>query len=69
MALALGDNIFYGHGLTDVLRAAGARTSGANVFAYSVKDPERYGVVEFGPDGRAVSIVEKPAVAQIASGR
>ena len=60
VALALGDNIFYGHGLTDVLRAAGSRTSGANVFAYSVKDPERYGVVEFGPDGLAVNIVEKP---------
>ena len=60
VALALGDNIFYGHGLTDVLRAAGSRTSGANVFAYSVKDPERYGVVEFGADGRAINIVEKP---------
>jgi len=60
VALALGDNIFYGHGLSDVLRAAGSRTSGANVFAYSVKDPERYGVVEFGPDGLAVNIVEKP---------
>jgi glucose-1-phosphate thymidylyltransferase len=62
VALALGDNIFYGHGLSEVLRAAGSRTSGANVFAYSVKDPERYGVVEFGLDGRAVNIVEKPAV-------
>jgi len=62
VALALGDNIFYGHGLSEVLRAAGSRTSGANVFAYSVKDPERYGVVEFGPDGRAVNIVEKPTV-------
>ena len=62
VALALGDNIFYGHGLSDVLRKAGSRTSGANVFAYSVKDPERYGVVEFGPDGRAINIVEKPAV-------
>ena len=62
VALALGDNIFYGHGLGEVLRAAGSRTSGANVFAYSVKDPERYGVVEFAPDGRAVDIVEKPAV-------
>ena len=62
VALALGDNIFYGHGLTDVLRAAGSRTSGANVFAYAVKDPERYGVVEFGADGRAINIVEKPTV-------
>jgi glucose-1-phosphate thymidylyltransferase len=60
VALALGDNIFYGHGLSDVLRTAGSRTSGANVFAYSVKDPERYGVVEFGADGRAINIVEKP---------
>jgi glucose-1-phosphate thymidylyltransferase len=64
VALALGDNIFYGHGLSEVLRAAGSRTSGANVFAYSVRDPERYGVVEFDPDGRAVNIVEKPAVAK-----
>jgi glucose-1-phosphate thymidylyltransferase len=60
VALALGDNIFYGHGLTDVLRSAGGRASGATVFAYTVKDPERYGVVEFGPDDRAVEIVEKP---------
>jgi glucose-1-phosphate thymidylyltransferase len=60
VALALGDNIFYGHGLTDVLRSAAGRTSGATVFAYTVKDPERYGVVEFGPDDRAVEIVEKP---------
>ena len=62
VALALGDNIFYGHGLTDVLRSASARTSGATVFAYTVKDPERYGVVEFGRDGRAINIVEKPKV-------
>jgi glucose-1-phosphate thymidylyltransferase len=61
VALALGDNIFYGHGLTDVLRSASARASGATVFAYTVKDPERYGVVEFTRDGRAVDIVEKPA--------
>jgi glucose-1-phosphate thymidylyltransferase len=60
VALALGDNIFYGHGLSDVLRSAGARTSGATVFAYTVKDPERYGVVEFGPDGEPLDIVEKP---------
>ena len=62
VALALGDNIFYGHGLTDALRAASARRSGATVFAYTVKDPERYGVVEFDRSGRAVSIVEKPKV-------
>jgi glucose-1-phosphate thymidylyltransferase len=60
VALALGDNIFYGHGLTEVLRSASARTSGGTVFAYTVKDPERYGVVEFGRDGRALDIVEKP---------
>ena len=47
-----------------MLRSAGARTSGANVFAYTVKDPERYGVVEFGPDGRAIDIVEKPTAPQ-----
>jgi glucose-1-phosphate thymidylyltransferase len=60
VALVLGDNIFFGHGLTDVLHAARARPSGATVFAYQVRDPERYGVVEFAPDGRALSIVEKP---------
>jgi glucose-1-phosphate thymidylyltransferase len=60
VALALGDNIFYGHGFSDVLRSARARTSGATVFAYTVKDPERYGVVEFDSDGRALDIVEKP---------
>ncbi len=60
VGLALGDNIFYGQGLTDVLQAASARQSGGTVFAYTVKDPERYGVVEFGRDGRAVSIEEKP---------
>jgi glucose-1-phosphate thymidylyltransferase len=64
VALALGDNIFYGHGLTDVLRSASERTSGATVFGYTVKDPERYGVVEFGRDGRAIDIVEKPKVAR-----
>jgi glucose-1-phosphate thymidylyltransferase len=62
VALALGDNIFYGHGLSDVLQAAAAREHGATVFGYEVRDPERYGVVEFGPDGRAVSLEEKPAV-------
>ena len=63
VALALGDNIFYGEGLSGVLQSASARTSGATVFAYTVKDPERYGVVEFGRDGRALRIVEKPKVA------
>jgi glucose-1-phosphate thymidylyltransferase len=64
VALALGDNIFYGHGLTDVLRSASARRSGATVFAYTVKDPERYGVVEFDRDGHAIDIVEKPKSAR-----
>jgi glucose-1-phosphate thymidylyltransferase len=59
--LILGDNIFYGHGLPEQLRAAAARTSGATVFAYYVRNPERYGVVEFGPDGAPVGIEEKPA--------
>ena len=57
----LGDNIFYGHGLTDVLRAASAREHGATVFGYWVRDPERYGVVEFDGDGRAIGLEEKPA--------
>ena len=61
VALALGDNIFYGHGLTEVLQSANTRSSGGTVFAYTVKDPERYGVVSFGSDGRAVDIVEKPS--------
>jgi glucose-1-phosphate thymidylyltransferase len=60
-ALILGDNIFFGHGLVDRLTAAAARDDGATVFAYWVRDPERYGVVEFGPDGQALSIEEKPA--------
>jgi glucose-1-phosphate thymidylyltransferase len=59
-ALVLGDNIYFGHGLTDVLRSAAARESGATVFAYAVSDPERYGVVDFDSSGRAVSIEEKP---------
>jgi glucose-1-phosphate thymidylyltransferase len=60
VALALGDNIFYGHGLPEVLAAAASRPSGATVFGYLVRDPERYGVVEFDSDGRAVSLEEKP---------
>src|SRR5262245_38717297 len=61
VALALGDNIFYGAHFTDYLRSAAAREIGATVFGYQVRDPERYGVVEFGTDGRAVSVEEKPA--------
>ena len=59
-ALVLGDNIFFGHGFTDVLASAAQRPTGATVFAYMVTDPERYGVVEFNGDGRALSIEEKP---------
>ncbi len=60
VALALGDNIFFGHGLPRYLRAAAERTRGATVFAYSVRDPERYGVVGFDAQGRAESLEEKP---------
>lgn len=60
VALALGDNIFHGHGLTDYLRIAAERDHGATVFGYWVRDPERYGVVEFDAQGRAVRLEEKP---------
>ena len=59
-AMVLGDNVFYGHGLPELLAAADARTAGATVFGYQVADPERYGVVAFDAAGRAVSIEEKP---------
>jgi glucose-1-phosphate thymidylyltransferase len=58
--LVLGDNIFYGRGLSGTLQSCAKLTSGATVFAYSVKDPERYGVIEFDDDGVAVSLEEKP---------
>lgn len=61
VALVLGDNIFYGHGLKQQLRDVAANSDGATVFAYHVKDPERYGVVNFDADGKAVGIEEKPA--------
>jgi glucose-1-phosphate thymidylyltransferase len=61
VALVLGDNIFHGHDLGELLKRAAARESGATVFAYAVKDPERYGVVEFDARGRAIGIEEKPA--------
>jgi glucose-1-phosphate thymidylyltransferase len=61
VCLILGDNIFYGHGLAGVLQRAAGLTQGATVFAYRVRDPQRYGVVEFAPDGAVVSIEEKPA--------
>ncbi len=61
VALALGDNIFYGAHLSDYLRSATERAEGATVFGYQVRDPQRYGVVEFDAAGRAISLEEKPA--------
>ena len=63
-ALALGDNLIHGDHLSALLRGAASRTQGATVFAYQVRDPERYGVVSFDANGRAVDIVEKPAASQ-----
>src|SRR5207342_3393928 len=60
VTLALGDNIFYGAHFSDYLRSAAARETGATVFGYQVRDPERYGVVEFDAGGRAISLEEKP---------
>jgi len=62
VALILGDNIFYGHGLSEHLQRAADRTHGATVFGYYVRDPERYGVVELGPAGEALSLEEKPTL-------
>ena len=61
-AMILGDNIFHGHGLSKRLRAAANKTSGATVFGYYVDDPERFGVVEFGPSGEVISLEEKPQI-------
>jgi len=60
VALVLGDNIFFGHGLSDILQRAATREAGATIFAYQVRDPERYGVVSFDAAGRALAIEEKP---------
>jgi glucose-1-phosphate thymidylyltransferase len=60
-ALVLGDNLFYGADFVEALAQAGARTSGATIFGYHVANPQAYGVVEFGPDGRAISLEEKPS--------
>ena len=61
-AMVLGDNIFFGHGLPDLLREAGQSTQGATVFGYRVADPERYGVIDFDEDGNVRAIIEKPPV-------
>ena len=61
VSLALGDNVFYGHGLGEVLRRAATRNAGATVFGYWVRNPERYGVVQFAEDGKVLGIEEKPA--------
>ena len=60
VALVLGDNLFFGHGLPELLKDAVVRETGATVFGYPVHDPERYGVAEMGPDGRVISLEEKP---------
>jgi glucose-1-phosphate thymidylyltransferase len=62
VCLILGDNIFYGHNLSEILRRAVNRTSGGLIFGYLVKDPERYGVVEFDADGKVIGIEEKPKI-------
>lgn len=62
-AMVLGDNIFFGHGLPEILAAADAQQQGGTVFGYRVADPERYGVVDFAPDGTVRQIIEKPEVA------
>ncbi|MFC7678326.1 glucose-1-phosphate thymidylyltransferase RfbA [Paenibacillus sp. GCM10028914] len=61
VALILGDNLFYGHGLTELLQSAGKREQGATIFGYHVKDPERFGVVEFNDEAAVISVEEKPA--------
>jgi glucose-1-phosphate thymidylyltransferase len=61
VALALGDNVFFGHGMPDSLRRAAGREDGATVFGYRVRDPERYGVVEFDSTGKVISLAEKPS--------